>query len=413
MMEKITVVVPTRERCDVLAHSLRTVTAQDYDNLDIIVSDNASTDATKDVVLALDDRRVRYVNPGRRLSMSAHWEFALSQVTEGLVTILGDDDGLIPGAARRVADLANASRAAAIRSDVCYYEWPSLNNSEYGYLEIPLRAGTEIRDSKTWLNRVLNGRASYPELPMLYNGGFVHMSVLESIRRRTGAYYRSCIPDIYSAVAVAATVDRYLYVREPLAINGHSRHSTGTSQFSVRSSRKESPYAQFQSEGNIPFHPDLPLTAAGGYPNSFVAFVYESWLQYQANGTPTGRGLHARQLETILATAGKHEESLGQWGRTFAEMHQLDFDRIQTLARRRRAVLKASGLPQRFRRAVARSVLGSAGAPVRDVYDAATAAGAILSTDRSRLATLTKTVLRRSSRHGLAAVPDKTSGSSS
>jgi hypothetical protein len=93
-------------------------------------------------------------------------------------------------------------------------------------------------------------------------------------------------------------------------------------------------------------------------------------------------------------------------------MHHLDYDRIQTLARRRKAVLKASGLPQRFRQAIARSVIGSAEAPVRDVYDAATAAGAILSADRNRLALLTKTVLRRSGRRWVAAASDKAGGSS-
>ena len=58
---KITVIIPTRERCDVLESSLRTVTSQDYDNLEIIVSDNCSTDDTEGVVRRANDQRIRYV----------------------------------------------------------------------------------------------------------------------------------------------------------------------------------------------------------------------------------------------------------------------------------------------------------------------------------------------------------------
>ena len=89
---KITVIIPTRERCDVLEKSLQTVTTQDYDNLQIIVSDNFSNDGTEDIVRSTHDSRVKYVNTGKRLSMSHNWEFALSHVTEGWVTIIGDDE---------------------------------------------------------------------------------------------------------------------------------------------------------------------------------------------------------------------------------------------------------------------------------------------------------------------------------
>ena len=91
---KITVIIPTRERCDVLEKSLQTVTSQDYENLDIIVSDNFSSDGTEDLVRSIDDKRVRYLNTGQRISMSHNWEFALSHVSDGWVTMIGDNDGL-------------------------------------------------------------------------------------------------------------------------------------------------------------------------------------------------------------------------------------------------------------------------------------------------------------------------------
>ena len=108
-----TIVVPTRDRADTLEHTLRTCIAQDYDDLEILVSDNASTDNTRDVVASSSDRRIRYINTGRRLSMTSSFEFAYSHVKPGYVISIGDDDGFPEGAIRAAARIANSTRTAA------------------------------------------------------------------------------------------------------------------------------------------------------------------------------------------------------------------------------------------------------------------------------------------------------------
>ena len=95
---KFTIVIPTRERCDTLYWSLHTCVSQRYENLEILVSDNYSQDATRDVVMSFNDPRIRYVNTGKRVSMTANWEFALAHVEDGYVTYIGDDDGMMPNA---------------------------------------------------------------------------------------------------------------------------------------------------------------------------------------------------------------------------------------------------------------------------------------------------------------------------
>src|SRR5208282_2904280 len=115
---KITVLIPTRERCDVLSKSIATVVSQNYDNLHIIVSDNYSCDGTKDVALSFQDGRVTYINTNKRISMADNWEFALSHVQDGWVTIIGDDDGLLPNSLAKVAELIRSAGCQAIRSSV-------------------------------------------------------------------------------------------------------------------------------------------------------------------------------------------------------------------------------------------------------------------------------------------------------
>jgi hypothetical protein len=391
---RMTVVIPTRERCDVLDKALRTVTVQDYENLEILVSDNYSRDRTEDVVRAANDKRIRYVNTGKRLSMSHNWEFALSHVSEGWVTIIGDDDGLLPGSLNKVAAIIRSTGVQAVRSSVCQYQWPSMTGTDFGRLSIPLGIGYQVRGSEAWLARVMNGQAGYSELPMLYNGGFVSVPVLQEIARKSGTVYRSCSPDIYSAIAVASAIGTYAYSREPLAVNGASSHSTGTASFSPPPQPNGSPVDKFRSEPNIPFHECIPLQHDGNYPLSIQVSVYESYLQSVCLRDAVAEDMHAQQLELILATPGAHRRSVEEWGRIFAQKHGLKYEPIWRRARLRGAALSLISLSGLKERVLNSCSVGSRELPIRDVYEASACVAAIREAPPPRLEELRRKAAR-------------------
>jgi glycosyltransferase involved in cell wall biosynthesis len=363
---KITVIIPTRERADVLQAALQTVTSQDYDNLEILVSDNAGRDTTKELVFGTGDKRVR-------------WEFALNHVSDGWVTIIGDDDGLLPGAIRAVAEVIRSTDVDAIRSKVCSYYWPSSTGEKFGRLSIPLGVGSEIRKSRVWLKRVISGLSSYGELPMLYNGGYINVTALQTLRSNTGEVYRSCIPDVYSAVALASVLDHYVYLHEPTAINGASKHSTGTSTFAAKDGQVDgSPAAEFVAEGNMPFHADVPLCADGTYPPSIQALVLESYLQSAILRSFSDRPVYAEQLRNILATSGNRAKEINAWGKIFAKQHSLDFTKIKLASRVTRIHRNAQGLIRQFSRELTSLALGSSELPITNVHDASIVAGKTL-----------------------------------
>lgn len=390
-MVKFTIIIPTRERCDVLKSSLKTCTTQNYDNFEIIVSDNFSQDKTKEIVESFRDDRIRYINTGKRVSMSDNWEFALSHVTEGWVTILGDDDGLLPSSLKKVAEIINSTDVQAIRSSVCSFTWPSLTGKEFGRLGVPLRSGYEVREAKIWLSKVLSGRANYPDLPMLYNGGFICSSLIKKIKsRNNGTFYRSCIPDIYSAIAFSSIIENYIYSNEPFAINGASKHSGGTAAFSGNKDLEDSPAKKFLSEDNISPHPDIPLCADGSYPLSLQAMVYESYLQTKNLRDQAQENIHQQQLELILATSGKHLSSVRDWGKIFATTHGLNYDEIQSKASRKKIVLNLTLFPGRISRVINTYRVRCPEFFIKDVYEASIAAAAIRNAMPSRLRNITR-----------------------
>lgn len=256
-MKPFTVIIPTRERADTLAQALETCLWQQDEHLRIIVSDNASTDSTREVVQNCQkrDKRVEYINPGRRLSMSAHWEFALGHVTEGMVMVLGDDDGLVPDALPRArAALAESPGTLAINWDLSYYKWPATAFPDPNHLQLRLTPGKETWNAKTWLEKVAQSQAAYAMLPYVYYG-FVDASVLNQLRARSSRLIHSSIPDVFLAIAVTGNISEYLHLDQPLAVAGLSRHSTGHAQVCPGGSKENA--GKFQLEADIPFHPGL------------------------------------------------------------------------------------------------------------------------------------------------------------
>ena len=97
---KVSLIIPVKDRKDYLYHTLRTCMAQDYENFEIIVADDASTDGTKEMVRAMAamDSRITFIDRPVRVGMRDNFEDALSRIKEGYVIALGGDDGVQPGA---------------------------------------------------------------------------------------------------------------------------------------------------------------------------------------------------------------------------------------------------------------------------------------------------------------------------
>lgn len=250
---QLTIIIPTRNRAETLVHTLRTCTEQDYDHLRIIVSDNMSSDDTRQVVESCGDNRVEYINPGKSLSMSHHWEFALSHVTNGYVSILGDDDGFIAGAVQDAADIITKTGTKALSTNFGTYWWSSVfDKARANQLHVSFRSGYETLDAATELGYVMSGRKHYLAVPCLYNS-FIHSSLITKAKQPTGQFFHSQIPDVYSSVAISGLLDSFVYSHKSLKVFGISGKSNGAAH--LGKSGNESVANLFYQEPIIAIHP--------------------------------------------------------------------------------------------------------------------------------------------------------------
>src|SRR5215813_12321861 len=70
------VVIPTYNRRDLVPYAVRSVLRQTCGDLEVVVSDNGSSDDTADVIGSIADRRVRYVQTPVHGPIAYSWEFA-------------------------------------------------------------------------------------------------------------------------------------------------------------------------------------------------------------------------------------------------------------------------------------------------------------------------------------------------
>ncbi len=110
------VLVPTRNRASLLREALPTVINQTFDDYEIVVSDNNSSDDTREIVHEFMKRcpRIRYVNPGESLSMCAHFDYIYEQSKGQYVCYVSDDDGIVPSALSLAHDAIEKSGARVL-----------------------------------------------------------------------------------------------------------------------------------------------------------------------------------------------------------------------------------------------------------------------------------------------------------
>lgn len=111
--------MPTFNREKFLHQTITSVLQQTYRDFEIIVCDNASTDATAEVVRAFSDSRIRYIRNPQNIGLAKNWVASVHAANGRYFMILSDDDRLDPACLERlVSPLENYPEVDAVFCDL-------------------------------------------------------------------------------------------------------------------------------------------------------------------------------------------------------------------------------------------------------------------------------------------------------
>jgi glycosyltransferase involved in cell wall biosynthesis len=255
---KYSILIPTRNRCEYVGFAIQSILDQPFSNCEVIVSDNHSSDSTFEYLAMLGDPRLRITQPPRPLSMTMHYEYLLSLAQGEWVTIVGDDDGVMPyffECLERVT--AQFTEIDIISSRRSHYFWDGCQDI-YGDVVVSYQSSAikKLRSTKRDLVFALADLRSCFDMPQIYTTCVLKRQLISDIKERSGGqFYKSIIPDMYSVVALSLQSDRYLRLEDPLFWVGTSNKSMAISDRIYRDAESISP------EGPTPVMPSIRLNS--------------------------------------------------------------------------------------------------------------------------------------------------------
>jgi glycosyltransferase involved in cell wall biosynthesis len=143
---RLSIVIPTLDRSHLVGRAVESALAQRGADIEIIVSDNGSSDSTPQVLAGYSDPRLRKFRHERTMPAVAHGNFLIAQARGELFVGLSDDDWLEPRFCARAIDLyARHPQIHFAYSGALFH---------FGDVAMPSHLGPEIEQGEDFLRAV-------------------------------------------------------------------------------------------------------------------------------------------------------------------------------------------------------------------------------------------------------------------
>lgn len=320
---KISIVIPTRERLQFLKYSVQTALEIDDPDIEIVISDNASTDGTQEYIASLTDPRITYVNTGGRYSMRENFNTAFLASSGDYLIYFGDDDGIVPGQFKYLRQLLEKHRPDGISWPRVTYGWPvAQGKNKTGGFRITrddvFGSTQRYQPSDNRENLLQCHLAKLTPMPDLYHG-CMSRAYLEKIALRPDLIFDGSIPDFNISYRALLKGGDFLHVGHFFTVSGYSPASTGGGYAASQKGKGSAETKDsFSAENRTDPEADV-MAHAGSVPMAFYATL-ETILK--KHGLETCQTDHQAWNHYVLSSArknpelrGKLQEILGEYAR--------------------------------------------------------------------------------------------------
>mgnify|MGYP001094706621 CR=1 FL=1 len=229
--KKYSILVPTYNKLEYLKFTIKSILSTNFQNFELIISNDHSTDDTDIYLSNLQDHRVKIIKPPIKLTQTKNYEYMLNFASGEWITIIGDDDGVTPNFFSTLEYLTNKyPEIKILKFKRAIYYWEGVSDL-YGdrvvYYE-NLKKKERIKNSKVQLILSILNINSAQDLPMIYTSGFVKSELIANVKKKSNNFFfHSLVPDYYSMIALCLECKKYLFSETPIFWIGVSKKSAG------------------------------------------------------------------------------------------------------------------------------------------------------------------------------------------
>ena len=223
---KITLIIPTKNRRETAFKAVQSGTMSRYKDIEIIVTDGSDDNSLGKEIKKLKDPRIRYFHHITSLSMKDNWEFGVSKATGDYVSIIGDDDALMPDGFSFATEIIRLSGTKIVHCSSPNYKWadyPLINRRNFIGLKLPTTV-EKVSSPQQQLRKAYEFKSRYGTGPGIYHG-LVCKKFLNELKSKRGSYFIDQNPDFDSGFCTLLYADSFLDVSYPIFLSGQSAAS--------------------------------------------------------------------------------------------------------------------------------------------------------------------------------------------
>lgn len=232
------ILIPTKNRADLLRMAVQSLLEQTFGDYEVVVSDNNSSNDTRSVIASLGDQRIKYTRSEHDLSATANWNNCFRLSTGRYIMMIGDDDYLLPECLEILHSLITSyEQPNIVQAGAALYSPPDRFERYWrNTVNVPLSRGGES-------HRVISARAL--EAIFSFHFPFETQSVcysralLEVVAQGRDGPYAEAYPDHFCAIAALLHAKEYISTRKPVIILGRGPRGLGAMALSSPSDAEE------------------------------------------------------------------------------------------------------------------------------------------------------------------------------
>ena len=223
---KFSILLPTKNRIKLLTYAINSVIEQDFEDYELIISDNNSSDGTKLYCEDLNDERIKYYRLNVDVPVTDNWNNAYSKAQGRYIFIIGDDDFLTKSFLHEINfELETNKNSDVVIAGHARYHFDDYFDKNYRN-KLVLRDYTNVsyeKKTSVYLNDFSNFNKTFHSAAIC-----IKKSLLDSIVAiGDEGPYREPFPDYTAIFAALSLVDSVIYIDKPLLIAGVSSQGCG------------------------------------------------------------------------------------------------------------------------------------------------------------------------------------------